>query len=59
VFPTRVKVKVNTITDPFDGHFQTFDCTRAIKDLNVNLPKMSKIKYLKLESSSPNAIKST
>jgi hypothetical protein len=59
VFPTKVKVKVDTITDPFIGEIRTFDCTRAIKDLNIRLSDMSKIKYLKLETASPNAVKST
>jgi hypothetical protein len=59
VFPTRVKVKVNSITDAFTGDIRSFDCSRAIQDLNVYLCNDIKVKYLKIESASPGAVKAT
>jgi hypothetical protein len=58
VFPTRVKVKVNTITDPFAGDIKTFNAIRALKDLNIDIKFGRRgIQYVKLESASPNAVK--
>jgi isochorismate hydrolase len=58
VFPTRVKVKVNTITDAFIGDIKTFNVIQALKDLNLDIKfGQRRIQYVKLESASPNAVK--
>jgi hypothetical protein len=58
VMPTRVKVKVDTITSPFVGKIKSFDAVNALKDLNLNIRFGHRpIKYVKLETASPNAIK--
>nr|UPW42139.1 MAG: putative RNA dependent RNA polymerase [Zhejiang mito-like virus 8] len=59
VMPTRAKVKVNTITDAFVGDFKTFDCSRAIKDMRLKLYDNRKMKWNKIESASPGAVKAT
>lgn len=62
VFPTRVKVKINTLTDPFVGQVKEFDPYPVLKTylhkyvFNLVLPA---VQLRKLESASPMAIKAT
>jgi hypothetical protein len=62
VFPTKVKPKLDTVTDPFSGLNKTFDKSQinlALKELlgrtqiSLSIPKL-----IKLETASPNTVKS-
>lgn len=62
VFPTKVKPKLGTITDPFDGITRTIDSSAiklALAEITRGFSfKLSPPTLLKLETAGPNAVKS-
>lgn len=61
VFPTSAKVKLNTVTDPFIGTYESLSNLRpAVREVFGRLElKLSSPKLIKLESAGPNAVKSS
>jgi hypothetical protein len=61
VFPTKVKPKLGTITDPFSGTTRTFDSSKlklALREIHKGTLSLHNPKLIKLESAGPNTVKS-
>jgi hypothetical protein len=62
VFPTKPKVSLQSIVEPFNGTVETLsleEIRKALKDLHIRNPVLKRPQFLKLETSSPNCSKST
>lgn len=61
VFPTSPKINLSSIVEPFNGSLRTLDgqlLRRCVKDISGSFSKQ-RIRFVKLETSSPDSIKAT